>query len=712
MKRFKLDISLPLPLIKLSYDVTHTDVKKPSGLAYLFLVLLQRSPDKNQTLEEVFSSVGINENLYGIFIEVINDLIEKKIIYTADSGGKFDFNPRNFSRYTLGVFHFTEDGESVFRKKVIPSQTPITDKVEIFYDVANRRFLTSVDDEWKKCINSALDPDFVLGFPIEKDVEEYLNGNKGTGIGIKKEEEISKVEKLSSEAWYKKADCSLAIDNCFSFDFGNQKENSFIKKNYKAELIERILDMKKKFMFKVSYSEIDGNEFAKNNFTNFFFPEDMERLMNEECLATFYSTGYEASGTYRFDCLEDNDNVKFIKLYKNGMAKSFIPARFKLESEEIGTIGINLIGVAETGADLVKKLVDKCTEDVSHSFEDIKEFTSIYCALGEFGAIEARLRKVLDEKARYNLETLKIIKDLFSQPKLQEIYAKLVRDNYIELISDELDDDNYQDLLKDSRWVISGKSFVKQSEALPIIAKKLDDVSKFSLFEELSSDGFEESLVQQVANPIPEVLEKNSSTSDSLDSAIKLFQYSKELRALLKMKDGTFASDFDEETLSRNELSSKIIQCNALLKPTKAFREMNTSIFNGIDQTLKEANRVNDFMNKIASLKTNEITIENVERKIVKGDFQSVLLGLVARLSSFLNPANERIDFIDLLRRGYEQGAFGKEDWDQLNKLRIARNDVAHPERESRTQITADDLRKWSSIVFRIVSKGKEETDK
>ena len=65
-------------------------------------------------------------------------------------------------------------------------------------------------------------------------------------------------------------------------------------------------------------------------------------------------------------------------------------------------------------------------------------------------------------------------------------------------------------------------------------------------------------------------------------------------------------------------------------------------------------------------------------------------------------------EFSDLFQQGYDDKIYGQDDFDQLSKLRKARNDVAHPEKDSRISFTAEDLRKWTSIVFRIIGEGKE----
>lgn len=704
MKSQKMDISLPLPLQKLRYEVTHTDVKKPSGLAYLFLVLLERSPDKNQTLVEVLNSIGINEALFDIFSDVIIDLCGKGIVYLADSESRFDYKPRHFREYTLGVFHFTEEGKTIFKKKVIPSTTPVSSDVSVFYDVATRSFLLNPDADAKPCSNSALPPAFVLNFPIDKDIEEYLNANKGSSLDIKKEEEIIGIEGIGQpEAYYRKSDCKLKIENGFSFDFGNAKENAFVESNYTASLIEKILDCKTKFKFPGPICQLGEEELSQAEF-RFSFPQDLTRFLEEDCLAAFLAPGYEGNGTYLFPYKGEDERVKLVKLDKNGQARSFIPARVKLKSEPFGMLGINLLAIKPTEPDILNQLIETGLSKATDSFEDINQIVKIYSATKDYQAIESKMTTILNGKPRHNIGTLRIIRSLFADQNLKAIYGQLVKDNYFRLLNEALNEENYRSIFEETAWVIDGNALIKQSEALKTIAGKLPNESALALYEALTDNGFNEALAVEIANPIPEARNQSGSRSAKLKAAIELFQSIDELKKQLAEKDDAF----DKPSVDRDALSKTLSKAKSSSKEASIFRSANQDAFAEIDRTIKEAERFNDYLNKASNANPRAITKEYIERKIDKGDYADVLIGLVAKLSSFLNLRNSDATASDLFRKGYDDGVYGSDDYDQLSKLRIARNDVAHPERDRRMAFNADDLRKWANIVFRITSQRKE----
>ena len=47
MDKFKLETSIQFPFFKLTEEVSYSEVKKPSGIAYMLLVLINESKDKN-----------------------------------------------------------------------------------------------------------------------------------------------------------------------------------------------------------------------------------------------------------------------------------------------------------------------------------------------------------------------------------------------------------------------------------------------------------------------------------------------------------------------------------------------------------------------------------------------------------------------------------------------------------------------------------------
>ena len=75
MRNFDIDTTLPFPFLELNEIVTATEVKKPSGVTYMILVLLKESKIKDQYFAPLLESFGIPKTLHGIYAEEIKRLL-------------------------------------------------------------------------------------------------------------------------------------------------------------------------------------------------------------------------------------------------------------------------------------------------------------------------------------------------------------------------------------------------------------------------------------------------------------------------------------------------------------------------------------------------------------------------------------------------------------------------------------------------------------
>ena len=109
MRNFNIETSLPFPFLELNEIVSATEVKKPSGVAYMILVLLKESKNKNQKISSLLESFGIPKHLHSIFADEIRKLLDDGIIIADD----IKYQTRWFSKYELSDFYFSKRGEKV-----------------------------------------------------------------------------------------------------------------------------------------------------------------------------------------------------------------------------------------------------------------------------------------------------------------------------------------------------------------------------------------------------------------------------------------------------------------------------------------------------------------------------------------------------------------------------------------------------------------------
>ena len=111
--------------------VTFSEVKKPSGVAYILLVLISESKDKRANLSQTLENFGVPRNLHYIFADTIQYLFDQNILVNNPY-----FNKNEFDRYQIGDFAFTSDGVKIFAAESIPTGAHKESKIPVFYDIA------------------------------------------------------------------------------------------------------------------------------------------------------------------------------------------------------------------------------------------------------------------------------------------------------------------------------------------------------------------------------------------------------------------------------------------------------------------------------------------------------------------------------------------------------------------------------------------------
>ncbi len=64
MAKFELNTSFQFPFFRVTELVSYTEVKKPSGVAYMLLVLINKSKDKKANLSITLENFGIPKSLH------------------------------------------------------------------------------------------------------------------------------------------------------------------------------------------------------------------------------------------------------------------------------------------------------------------------------------------------------------------------------------------------------------------------------------------------------------------------------------------------------------------------------------------------------------------------------------------------------------------------------------------------------------------------
>ena len=204
MDKFTLETSLQFPVFRLTELVSYNVVRKPSGVAYIVLVLIRDSKQRTMRLVDALVNFGVPERLHHIFKDAINDLIRQGLI-TSDFGDSISASA--FSASRISNYSFTSKGEKIFADGYIPATDESGNaieketKVDIYYDIAMNSFCLKLSDELegRPLKDASITPEFFEQFSVAKSEEDFITALKGPAIGIKKEEIVTGVETQARE---------------------------------------------------------------------------------------------------------------------------------------------------------------------------------------------------------------------------------------------------------------------------------------------------------------------------------------------------------------------------------------------------------------------------------------------------------------------------------------------------------------------------------
>ena len=197
MDKFKIETSFQFPFFKLNELVSYEEVKKPSGVAYMLLVLLNES-NSNLILSNVLENFGVPRSLHYIYADTISNLINQDILSMKNG---VQFFRSEFSALSIGDIEFTKKGKKIFSEESIPTGITKEAKIPVFYDIALKQLSLSMSGglEPKPLMDSAITEGFMQKFSCEKDVEDFINQNKGNRIPIYENGKVVKYELIKKE---------------------------------------------------------------------------------------------------------------------------------------------------------------------------------------------------------------------------------------------------------------------------------------------------------------------------------------------------------------------------------------------------------------------------------------------------------------------------------------------------------------------------------
>ena len=705
MRNFNIDTTLPFPFLELNEIVTATEVKKPSGVTYMILVLLKESKIKDQYFAPLLESFGIPKTLHGIYAEEIKRLLDAGIITCPDG----QYVPAWFSKYTLEDFRFTFLGEKVFAEEQISTGKEKESKVKCYYDIALNQLSLRPNPELevKALYDNVFDEKFVLQFECKKDVEDYFNSQKGPQFQVKAAEVITKVELQEKKCFVGKYNAKFVIDgDTLSIKIDHKSAQEFFDEFYTAEFVNKSITLKNKFKFDSCYDAKLSN-FTEDEIYQAIIPSEYPQILSKKYSLVLSREKYKINK--QNNIIIDNNSVDAISKYANvicvdgSQVYAYCPVRLELNEKKLGKIYLPLLLVLKPSMnEFADAIANYINTKNTYAYDSFKEIVSICNVTKNYDKTISMLKSYMTEHADSNIVILNEVKPLLtSNSTLLNEYKKLVTESYTKYIK-SVKEDSLDSALKITSSI---PDFIgmKSVDVLSLIMESLKQPKKTVETFEILTKYFNKDAVLSYINPFEEVLKNKKTQSQQLLDIVTFDESLTNVKKITGIKDVAKYS-FDEDELIKPEFKKEFVTANNAYKSISVFKPYNTKYFDEADKFMAIFGRINDNLNILdAALKNpKNIKADLIDKKISSGDYQFVLINLAAKLDLLLTE-KFKLDgsLADKLNAARKNKDLSKDIVSDLHELRENRNALAHPE-DRNTNYNTDDLRRWSKEVFDI----------
>ena len=708
-----IETNFAFPLLRLKNEVVFTQVKKPSGISYFLLVLINESTDRKQKISDLLKQFGVPSDLYDIFANEMLELINLGIIKCLAP-----YDKTLFQQYQLQHFAFTEKGKKVFLEESIPLEGNKTIKLDVFYNPALKDMFVTSDQAYGNVDKTVLDASFFDKIPLPNDenIEEYLNKKKSNGIPIKKEEIILESKLWTNEKLFvtNPITIKLAENDSVAFEFEEKRLHSFFHDHYTALMVTNGLALKNKFQFPVggSYKTKLSDLYP---YEKLYVPEEMKQMLAQKALIDLRKEGYSTTNSKLSYLLPEMVNElnaagAFIKIFDLARASLFIPALVSTRNDVLGPIDINLLVEKKLDNGNIKELVDKLVtkyQSFNPSDEDefgFKHFVQLCKSTNKLDVINESIDKWLTElEVEARIELLSKIKEKSNNEPVVYDYIKNLG---LQLLPDYLNQSNASNLeyrLYQSSWIIKSNK-LSNIKVLEYIFNHGDisDDELIAIFDILSNNNYSPRDILPFNHRMIQILfNKELSNSKFASDIMTLRNTLDSLINLSGIKDPT---DYEtKEVLDREKFMNYFSTFKTTLKSLTFIESIDPTVLSRYKQYLSVFDNLNNLYLSEKNAQNNPASISEalVESKIKSGDNLSVVIYLYVKLNHiFKTKFKLEKDFSDMINEVKKQKYIGENTAKLLHDFRIYRNDIEHVNKEKRKDLSLKDLGFVKDIIF------------
>ncbi|MGE4321155.1 MAG: hypothetical protein AB7E61_06885 [Acholeplasmataceae bacterium] len=717
MSIFKFETSFPFPIVKVTTLIHHTEVSKPTGISYIILVLINESTNRKEKLSNLLIQFGVPEDLQGIFADEIYKLIHEFEIIECKP---FEYNRTHFSEYSVGHFVFTEKGEKVFREELIPAAKSIESKQELFYDPVHNTLMDKISANMQiGRIESCILPREVAERFEYKDIdsiEEYLNGMKGKGIVVKKDEIITDVSIMSNDYFFTKYPIILNIDNekhTIEFVLGDVQTQTFFETQFDNKLVCDELSFKRKFKFNgnqpplLDTNVIDGGKLM--------LPEQYEEILNKTAPMVITKSNYMPKQSDHVidssSLLSSIDpNIETIHILNNDKIIAYVPAKVSLKNPHSDkVVSINLLSEFSLDKETKQKMIVGLMDEFkNYSPENIKEGFYVFKILNERENLKHLFEQYLSTDIETNISILKEIKDIIDITFIKDWFQEQAQKAYSQYF-EKLPFKTLDHQLAVGGWLVKHLN-IQDVLMINKIIESNPNEAPMKLFTQLESLNYSLndilSQIDVLDEFIPLIINNDKiNITGNFSNLIKTIQFGlnqlKEMTGIKNPHQFIIKEDIDGNKFQDvfNGFSTKYSE---LLK----YEKYNMNVFDELKEYNKHFKYLGNLFaeEKNASSNPKGINQNFIESKINQKDYFSAVVYLFAKLEWILKDQYKLSGTTEIMINQLKDVDEVKDFVPELHKFRKTRNSLIHPS-NNEVKLNPNDIDRWKTIVFKEVMK-------
>lgn len=312
-----------LPILRYDVEISYSEVEKPSGIAYILLMMVQSAGKTEFSWKDLMDQFGLPVAMFGVFRDEL-ELMKSK--------GMVDYSCVVLVETPVNMVEMTEIGKKAFEQGIITSQNKKKRDAALFYPGEGTRKYQIYTPKKGNSILPGTDDRFMhIPFDTEQ-IDRYIREDKGL-FSIRSSETIFDIIHIQQSYCSYSSTVGLSFNEtlgAFSIIGNNKIDETFIKKYLSVEeLIDNLEDSP--FRMPVELSAISRH--TDNDWDNYVYvlPSNMSLKSETYVISTLNSN---IPGAYAVKELEGKSDFVVITSKSIGYAYRVVEAPISISGME------------------------------------------------------------------------------------------------------------------------------------------------------------------------------------------------------------------------------------------------------------------------------------------------------------------------------------------------------------------------------------------